>query len=69
MGVLSTQTTLMASVNLSGSDTTVIDPVLALCTDILARLPEQFDIRAVSQKYPIVYTNSMNTVLRQELIR
>lgn len=70
-GVLSTQTTLMASVKVSGGggDVTAVDPVLALCTDILERLPPQFDTRAVAKRYPIVYTNSMNTVLRQELIR
>lgn len=59
----------MASVNLAGSDTTAVDPVLGLCKDILSRLPDLFNIKAVSDKYPIVYTNSMNTVLRQELIR
>lgn len=55
--------------NLAGGDTTAVDPVQGLCMDVLGRLPDQFNIRAVSVKYPIVYTNSMNTVLRQELIR
>lgn len=68
-GVLKTQTTLMASVKRHGGDVSTVDPVLALCTDILDRLPPLFNMRAVSEKYPIIYTNSMNTVLRQELIR
>lgn len=68
-GVLTTQTTLMASIKLQGGSETVVDPVLMLCTDIIGRLPSQFNLKEVSEKYPIMYTNSMNTVLRQELIR
>lgn len=68
-GVLSTQSTLMASVRASADDATTVDPVLGLCTDILNRLPDPFDTVAIGAKYPIQYTNSMNTVLRQELIR
>lgn len=69
MGVLETQTTLMASVKLQGNTVSAVDPVLSLCTDIIERLPPLFDMTAVTEKYPILYTNSMNTVLRQELIR
>lgn len=69
MGVLDTQTNLMASVKLQGNAVSAVDPVLALCTDIIERLPPLFNMHAVTEKYPIVYTNSMNTVLRQELIR
>ena len=47
----------------------IIDPVLNLCTDIVKKLPPEFDVEAVFELYPIVYTNSMNTVLRLELIR
>lgn len=32
-------------------------------------MPQLFDINYVIEKYPIIYKNSMNTVLRQELIR
>jgi dynein heavy chain len=46
-----------------------VDPVLGLCEEILKKLPQAFDIEAAEEKYPVVYTNSMNTVLRQELIR
>lgn len=59
----------MTSVNGQTDDENAEDPVLVLCTDIINRLPELFNIKDVSEKYPIVYTNSMNTVLRQELIR
>ncbi|XP_029639148.1 dynein heavy chain 3, axonemal-like isoform X2 [Octopus sinensis] len=40
-----------------------------LATDILQKLPENYDMEMVIQKYPVLYTESMNTVLRQELIR
>lgn len=59
----------MASIKLQGGTEATVDPVLVLCTDIIGRLPNQFNLEEVSRKYPIMYTNSMNTVLRQELIR
>ncbi|VDM18616.1 unnamed protein product [Hydatigera taeniaeformis] len=41
-----------------------------LAIDILNKLPpEDFDLQKVMKLYPVVYTESMNTVLRQELIR
>ncbi|KAL7290283.1 hypothetical protein TKK_0015983 [Trichogramma kaykai] len=43
--------------------------VLELAADILDKLPEQFDTAYVEAKYPVLYENSMNTVLRQEVIR
>ncbi|CAB0036402.1 unnamed protein product [Trichogramma brassicae] len=43
--------------------------VLELAADILEKLPEQFDTAYVEAKYPVLYENSMNTVLRQEVIR
>ncbi|XP_054732574.1 dynein axonemal heavy chain 3-like [Anastrepha obliqua] len=69
-GVLLTQTDLMASVKASGAAGGVrVDPAYAICKEILSRLPQAFNVAEVGQKYPVVYTNSMNTVLRQELIR
>lgn len=40
-----------------------------LAADILNKLPPDFNIESVIVKYPVEYNESMNTVLRQELIR
>ncbi|KAK7111861.1 dynein axonemal heavy chain 3-like isoform X2 [Littorina saxatilis] len=40
-----------------------------LADDILTKLPKDFDMEHVIKKYPVVYNESMNTVLRQELTR
>eukprot|EP01018_Ginkgo_biloba_P007203 Gb_07977 [translate_table: standard] len=39
------------------------------CRDILKILPTTYDLDTVSQKYPTMYSESMNTVLVQECIR
>lgn len=52
-----------------GAAADVEGATIELATDILRKIPKPFDIAAVSEKYPTMYTNSMNTVLRQELIR
>ena len=40
-----------------------------IANGILDRLPPDFDLESVQRKYPVTYTESMNTVLAQELIR
>nr|XP_036848129.1 dynein heavy chain 3, axonemal [Manis javanica] len=40
-----------------------------LAQDILSKLPNDFDLEVIVKLYPVVYEESMNTVLRQELIR
>ncbi|KAJ3092439.1 Dynein heavy chain 3, axonemal [Quaeritorhiza haematococci] len=40
-----------------------------IASDILAKLPPDFDIPAVQKVFPIRYEESMNTVLIQELVR
>ncbi|XP_053383461.1 dynein axonemal heavy chain 3-like [Mercenaria mercenaria] len=45
------------------------DVIQDLSADILGKMPPNFDLEMVIKKYPVVYDESMNTVLRQELIR
>ncbi|XP_042197106.1 dynein axonemal heavy chain 3 [Callorhinchus milii] len=45
------------------------DAVRDIAVDILSKLPNDFNLELVIKKYPVVYEESMNTVLRQELIR
>ncbi|KAJ8664279.1 hypothetical protein QAD02_005941 [Eretmocerus hayati] len=47
------------------SETIVFD----LASEILERMPAQLDVELVESRYPVLYENSMNTVLRQEVIR
>jgi dynein heavy chain len=43
--------------------------VLDLAIDFSSRLPEAFDIQLARYKYPVMYYESMNSVLHQEMIR
>ncbi|XP_041084991.1 dynein heavy chain 3, axonemal-like [Polyodon spathula] len=52
-----------------GGGTSSQEVVDNLAADILSKLPEDFNLEEVITKYPVVYEESMNTVLRQELIR
>ncbi|XP_071449339.1 dynein axonemal heavy chain 3-like [Hetaerina americana] len=64
-GILLTQTQISSGV--AGVDTGEF--VIEIAADILGKLPAQYDLEAVAEKYPVMYSNSMNTVLRQELVR
>lgn len=39
--------------------------IIDLANDILGKVPNVFDIDDVSKRYPVMYSNSMNTVLKQ----
>ncbi|CAI5792110.1 dynein heavy chain 3, axonemal [Podarcis lilfordi] len=45
------------------------ETVEELAQDVLSKLPQDFDLEYVMEMYPVLYRESMNTVLRQELIR
>ncbi|XP_058254502.1 dynein axonemal heavy chain 3 [Hemibagrus wyckioides] len=45
------------------------DVVDELTEDIMSKLPPDFNTEKVMSKYPVMYEESMNTVLRQEIIR
>ena len=64
-GVLLTQ----IQITSAGAERNTEAIVFDLAFNILSKMPPQFNIEHVSKKYPVLYTNSMNTVLRQELIR
>ena len=52
-----------------GSSGKTMDVVNDVAADILHKLPKNYDLEAASLKYPVVYAESMNTVLVQELER
>lgn len=39
------------------------------CAALLNKLPQLFDLEDASKKHPLMYEESMNTVLQQELLR
>ena len=43
--------------------------VLELAKSVEAKIPETFNLEVISEKYPTLYEESMNTVLMQELVR
>ncbi|XP_029912440.1 dynein heavy chain 12, axonemal [Myripristis murdjan] len=49
----------------SGGDSALYD----IANDILVKLPDNFDIEAALSKFPVLYEESMNTVLVQEMER
>mgnify|MGYP000067473068 CR=1 FL=1 len=53
----------------SGGGKTREEIIAELAKGIEERLPEPFDVEAIGMQYPVVYEESMNTVLVQECIR
>jgi len=66
--LLSSLLTTMPKVS-SGAGISPEQSAITLVEDIVNQLPEAFDIEIISNKFPVLYEESMNTVLRQELIR
>lgn len=54
---------------LSGAGTSREEIIEKVSKEILSRVPMPFKIEPVMQKYPVLYEQSMNTVLVQEIIR
>lgn len=52
-----------------GSQKSPEEVLIEVSSDILSKLPKNFDRDAAMQKYPVSYTQSMNTVLVQEMNR
>lgn len=50
-------------------DSTASEEVSEIVAEILSDFPADFNLDIVMEKFPVDYMNSMNTVLRQELVR
>jgi dynein heavy chain len=66
---LLTETLIRASGGASGGGGGKEQLVAKITNDVLERLPPNFDIEAVQRKFPVLYEQSMNTVLAQEMLR
>ena len=53
----------------AGTDKTPEQQMTEIAVSIFKRMPQLFDIEEVTKNYPMMYEESMNTVLIQELIR
>lgn len=52
-----------------GSAGNMEDRVAAVVRECMAKLPLNFDVEMVQLKFPVLYEESMNTVLAQEMVR
>ena len=59
----------LPAAGLGGKGSSPEEVVERVCSDILVRLPTAFDLERARETYPVVYEESMNTVLCQELER
>jgi hypothetical protein len=48
-----------------GAGSSSLQVLHEIAEDILERLPANFNLKVVGEKFPFDYNNSMNTVLRQ----
>jgi dynein heavy chain len=53
----------------SGGGKSANESVDELSADILSKVPKPFDQEAVNKAFPVTYSESMNTVLAQEVVR
>lgn len=53
----------------AGAGSGVEDRVAVVVRECMGRLPPNYDIEMVQNKYPVLYEESMNTVLAQEMVR
>ncbi len=66
--ILGTALSLQPRATSSGGKTQ--DEVLAeTCQGIIEKLPEMLDYEVAKKKHPVMYEESMNTVLHQEILR
>ena len=68
--MISTLITTMGETGGGGGDSGGQEQVVrAMCDDILNRLPPNFDIEKVQKAFPVLYEQSLNQVLTQEMLR
>lgn len=67
--ILFTNTLLTQDAGSGGSDQSIDKVVYDVASDILAKLPQNYDTVRALEKYPTLYSQSMNTVLVQEMGR
>lgn len=60
---------LQGAVSSGGSGKSQDDILRDLATELLEKLPKDFDNEYAAKKHPICYEDSLNTVLQQELLR